>query len=396
MATEIKPIRICVRTNQAKAIEWQLTRVEADILGFLVDASVSHTAWLEKLEIDGEEYYFASRNLICQQLPFITSKADTVYRVYKKLAEKRLIVYLKDGKKDCIRLTKKALQWNTDNYPNTDANPTEHGYKSESNTDANPTNKRERNNKRERKKSKSESVDSHTDDLFFKVPGLRDKIGYKQHELLNKACGDKETYRKLRGMYHDGRFSKLMDWLEYKNGIKAAAKTSAEISAMINKFSEHILDEIEVAYDYSVMNGYRGITLKQLPDDVLSQYQAKKRRSKKALSANEIEKRETLKAMIAFREANTADAIIDAHVKISRRVISEVGREINRPKIQRMLKDGVFDITSFSRGLPLILKHLNSAVWVRWEHLLNNWDEGVALAEKYEKEELEEQKLRVA
>ena len=93
---------------------------------------------------------------------------------------------------------------------------------------------------------------------------------------------------------------------------------------------------------------------------------------------------------------NTADAIIDAHVKISRRVISEVGREINRPKIQRMLKDGVFDITSFSRGLPLILKHLNSAVWVRWEHLLNNWDEGVALAEKYEKEELEEQKLRAA
>jgi predicted Zn-dependent peptidase len=317
-----------------------------------------------------------------------------VYRVYKKLAEKRLIVYLKDGKKDCIRLTKKALQWNTDNYPNTDANPTEHGYKSESNTDANPTNKRERNNKRERKKSKSESVDSHTDDLFFKVPGLRDKIGYKQHELLNKACGDKETYQKLRGMYHDGRFSKLMDWLEYKNGIKAAAKTPAEISAMIHKFSEYILDEIEVAYDYSVMNGYRGITLKQLPDDVLSQYQAKKRRSKKALSANEIEKREKLKAMIAFREAKTADAILDAYVELSNRELSEETRDYHRPIIQRMLKDEVFDIASFRRDAPRIFQV--HSVWKGLLHLLPNWERGLELANKLEKELGAEQKLRVA
>lgn len=55
-----------------------------------------------------------------------------------------------------------------------------------------------------------------------------------------------------------------------------------------------------------------------------------------------------------------------------------------------MLKDGVFDIVFFSRGLLLILKYLNFVVWVRWEYFLNNWDKGVVLVEKYEKEELVE------
>jgi hypothetical protein len=70
-------------------------------------------SWAEQIFVDNQVWFFASRNKAIDEMPIISDKSDTVYRLYKSLQTKGVIDWKKFGEKDCIRITEKGKQWNS-------------------------------------------------------------------------------------------------------------------------------------------------------------------------------------------------------------------------------------------------------------------------------------------
>jgi len=146
-------MRFSTYINNQKALEWGLNANQAALFDLLNQA----VSWAEEIIVDGVVYYWVSRNKVLEELPLFYKTSDTVYRHFAELDEKKLIVYLKQGKhgdKDLIRLTEKGKSWNEFKpeqiRDNSEINPSlgdELGNKSEitrkqirDNSEINPTN----------------------------------------------------------------------------------------------------------------------------------------------------------------------------------------------------------------------------------------------------------------
>ena len=142
-------MRFSTYLNNAKCMEWKINATQGILFALLYEAP----AWAKEEIIENKTYYFVSRNLILEELPMFFEKSDTVYRNLKVLQEKGLIEYIKQGKKDLIRITTKGKTWNEfkDNNlekspsseQNSEKNPNNLGKKSEKepkNSEKNPTN----------------------------------------------------------------------------------------------------------------------------------------------------------------------------------------------------------------------------------------------------------------
>ena len=144
-------MRFITTINNKKCLEWKITATQGALVSLIYEAN----SWAKEIVIEDKVYYYISRNLILQELPLFFEKSDTVYRNLKALNEKGIIEYVKQGKKDLIRLTEKGKTWNViksekeelnseinpSKIENSDSNPTKLGNKSEKNSDSNPTNK---------------------------------------------------------------------------------------------------------------------------------------------------------------------------------------------------------------------------------------------------------------
>ena len=112
-------MRIITHINNVKCIEWGLTANQ----GALFDLINQLQSWAEVVCVGGDVYYWASKNMICEELPLFFTKPDAVYRNLKILQEKCLINYIKIGAKDCISLTQKGKEWNSGLNPNDVSKP---------------------------------------------------------------------------------------------------------------------------------------------------------------------------------------------------------------------------------------------------------------------------------
>lgn len=124
-------MRFSTYLNNAKCMEWQINATQGILFSLLYEAP----AWAKEEIIENKTYYFVSRNLILEELPMFFEKSDTVYRNLKVLQEKGLIEYIKQGKKDLIRITAKGKTWNEFKDNNSEKNPN-----SEQNSEKNPNN----------------------------------------------------------------------------------------------------------------------------------------------------------------------------------------------------------------------------------------------------------------
>ena len=162
--------------NAVKCLEWDINLAQ----GALIDLINQASSWAKPHVIDDEVYYWISRNKIIDEIPVAYSKADTVYRSIKSLAEKGIINHVKSGKRDLINLTEKGKSWNVKGTDIGDAklgnkselvekseiNPSEVGNKSEKtpkNSEISPTDKNTNyksiNDKKEKPKTSSKKED---------------------------------------------------------------------------------------------------------------------------------------------------------------------------------------------------------------------------------------------
>ena len=101
-------MRYNVTINNIKAKEFGLNIQQAYVFAWLYELP----SWATSYHFNGENYYFASRFKAIQELPLLTDKADTMYRYYKQLEQKKLILLIKIVNKDYVLLTKKGKTWN--------------------------------------------------------------------------------------------------------------------------------------------------------------------------------------------------------------------------------------------------------------------------------------------
>lgn len=68
--------------------------------------------------INGEVYYFVSRNMMCEKLRLVTDKPDTMYRYYRQIEKAGLIKTAKVGSADYIHIVAEhSAKWNSEIYP---------------------------------------------------------------------------------------------------------------------------------------------------------------------------------------------------------------------------------------------------------------------------------------
>jgi hypothetical protein len=121
--------------NNVKANEWGLSIQQAYLFAWFYELP----SWANKVMIENEIYYFASKNKAVEELPILTDKTDTMYRYYKQLEDLGLVHIKKIDNKDYIALTNKAKDWNFSKSDYSENNPTLLGNLSENNSENNPT-----------------------------------------------------------------------------------------------------------------------------------------------------------------------------------------------------------------------------------------------------------------
>jgi hypothetical protein len=128
-------MKYTILINQTKSIEWGLNLSQAALFAFCFELP----SWADPIQIQDQTFYFSSKNKILDELPLLTEKPDTIYRILKQLEEKGLIVIKKVGNKDFIKLTGLSREWSSEKNPGSENFPGLFGKKSESGSEKNPT-----------------------------------------------------------------------------------------------------------------------------------------------------------------------------------------------------------------------------------------------------------------
>ena len=143
-----------ITINQPKALEWGLNAQQTLLFAFVYECP----SWANPIKTDSGIYFALSKAKIVEELPLLTDKPDTAYRLLKALRDAGLIELSSTSSITLIRLTEKAKEWNrkidgSEKYPTSDAldgrkkirstsdkSPSKVGKKSEPGSEKSPTN----------------------------------------------------------------------------------------------------------------------------------------------------------------------------------------------------------------------------------------------------------------
>ena len=143
-----------VTINQVKALEWGLNSQQALLFAFVYGCP----SWAKPIKTDDGIFFALSKAKITEELPLLTDKPDTAYRMLKALEEAGLIELSSTSNITLFRLTEKAIEWNqkldgSEKYPTpptnkgrkkirstSDKSPSKVGKKSEPGSEKSPTN----------------------------------------------------------------------------------------------------------------------------------------------------------------------------------------------------------------------------------------------------------------
>lgn len=124
-------MQFTVMINQVKALEWGMTAQQAMLFAFVYQVP----SWARPVVIGEKTYYAVSKAKIVEELPLLTDKPDTAYRMLKSLEVIEVIDLSSTSKITLIRITERGRQWNR-----SENNPSMVGKSSEVRSENLPTN----------------------------------------------------------------------------------------------------------------------------------------------------------------------------------------------------------------------------------------------------------------
>lgn len=147
-------MQFTVTINQVKALEWGLNSQQALLFAFVYGCP----SWAKPVKTGDGIFFALSKAKITEELPLLTDKPDTAYRMLKALEEAGLIELSSTSNITLFRLTEKSAEWNqklngSEKYPTPEENkgrkkirstseksPIKVGKKSEQGSEKSPTN----------------------------------------------------------------------------------------------------------------------------------------------------------------------------------------------------------------------------------------------------------------
>ncbi|HFH3001661.1 TPA: phage replication protein [Pseudomonas aeruginosa] len=119
-------MQFTVTINQAKALEWGLNSQQALLFAFVYECP----SWARLVQTPAGDFYTLSKAKILEELPLLTDKPDTAYRLLKQIAAAGVIDLSSTATITLVRLTAKGQEWNR-KLDGSEKYPTQVGEKSE-------------------------------------------------------------------------------------------------------------------------------------------------------------------------------------------------------------------------------------------------------------------------
>ena len=101
-------MQFTVTINQAKALDWGLNAQQALLFAFVYECP----SWAKLVKTDNGDFYALSKAKIVEELPLLTDKPDTAYRLLKAIAGAGLINLSSTSNITLVQLTEKGKEWN--------------------------------------------------------------------------------------------------------------------------------------------------------------------------------------------------------------------------------------------------------------------------------------------
>lgn len=130
-------MQFTVTINQVKALEWGLNATQAMLFAFIYECP----SWCRPTKTEKGIFYALSKAKLIEELPLLTNKLDTAYRLLKQLEAAGVIDLSHTPGITLVRLTEKGQEWNrkidgSEKYPSpageaSEKNPIWVGKKSE-------------------------------------------------------------------------------------------------------------------------------------------------------------------------------------------------------------------------------------------------------------------------
>lgn len=112
--------------NQTKALEWGLNAQQSMLFSFIYECP----SWCRPVTQDGEVFYAISKQKIVDELPLLTDKPDTAYRLLKQLEAKGVVALSHTPGITLVRITDTGKTWNHD-HKGSEKYPSKVGKKSD-------------------------------------------------------------------------------------------------------------------------------------------------------------------------------------------------------------------------------------------------------------------------
>ena len=147
-------MQFTIHINQSLAVEWGLNAQQALLFAFVYECP----SWAKPVKTDSGIYFALSKAKIVEELPLLTDKPDTAYRLLRALNAAGLIELSSTSSITLVRLTEKGKAWNrkldgSEKYPTSqpfngrkkirstsEKSPSKVGKKSDSGSEKSPTN----------------------------------------------------------------------------------------------------------------------------------------------------------------------------------------------------------------------------------------------------------------
>ena len=226
-----------VSINQTKALEWGLNAQQAMLFAFLHQVPT----WADSREIDGAVWFNIGKGKVIEELPILTDKPDTVYRLMKQLRAAGLICMTSCDNKTYIHLTAKAKRWNR--AQGSEKNPTSKGKSSGSEKNPTPGENSEQGRKNIREGSEKSPTNQ---DTKISNPSLSD-AGESQPSVFERAAQQSDDGEPAADdLSHPRKTSMHLEWEPepetyavacYQRGLDP--ETSVFVSGALIDFREH-------------------------------------------------------------------------------------------------------------------------------------------------------------
>lgn len=201
-------MQFIVTVNQVKALEWGLNAQQALLFSFLY----SVPSWARPAVVGGKTFYMLSKEKITEELPLLTDKPDTAYRMLKALELVEVIELSNTPKITLVRLTEKGRTWNT-----SEKFPSKVGKISEVGSEKSPTN--QDTNNQDTKDPKSSCHQQADDGIPY------EQIFEAYERILSTKpkvkIRDEARRKMVRSAWNkDKRFQSVLFWEKYFGVVK--------------------------------------------------------------------------------------------------------------------------------------------------------------------------------